>query len=172
MRQDSAVRNRLDAYLVTYRYDENEQTVSRKEEKGIFWIGTTSQNLSLAQEYGFESDSTVSERILGKNIKQFDIHYFGYERKWDSSALPGSLKKVWDLKQVENLPDSVKVGRTACILLHLKGLYDEGVYSESMKGRGHRAPETELVTKIWSYPRMRDEMYHEYFSSVDWNLIY
>lgn len=172
-RSDEAAANRLDAQLITYEYDENEETVSRKEEKGIFITSTSSDAIGYAVDYSFEVDEVLSDRVLGKNVKQFDIDYFGYERSTDTADLPGLLKRVWDLEMVADMSDPVKIGMTACILLKIRARYEEGVYSENYANkRGYRSPETELVTKIWSMPRLRDEMYHEYFSSVDWNLLY
>ncbi len=171
-RDNQPVGNRIDAYLISYTYDENTHTVKRKEDKGLFIIATNSSAIAHAIDYTFEVHETLSDRVLGKNVKQFDLDYFGYERSVNTSHLPGLLKNVFDLNEVETLSDAVKMGRTACILLKVRASYEEGVYSEKYKQRGHRAPETELVTKVWSNVRLRDEMYHEYWSSTDWNLQY
>ena len=171
-RGDGPVGNRLDAYLVTYEYDETKHTVNRKEDKGLFIIATNASAIGHAIDYTFEVHETLSDRVLGTNVKQFDLFYFGYERSTNTSHLPGLLKSVWDLQEVAALSDGVKMGRTACILLKVKASYNEGVYSEKYKNRGHRPPETELVTKVWSNVKLRDEMYHEYWSSTDWNLQY
>ena len=43
-----------------------------------------------------------------------------------------------------------------------QALFDEGLYKERL-----RQPEIEIMTKIWSYKRINDHVYREYFSSQD-----
>ena len=167
-RAGSTVVNKIDAYQVTYEYDENETTVYRTEEKGIFNIGTNANTSTYATEYFFEAESTdglMDRHPLAKNVKQFDIFYFGYERMVTDAR--GALKEVWNLKYIEDASDEVKIGMTACLLLKVMANFNDGVYKD---GGNHRTPDAHIVTRVWSNQRLRDEVYNEYFSSVDWNL--
>jgi len=166
-RSGEEIKNYIDAYKVTYEYEENEQLVYRTEEKGVFTIGSQANQSSVATEYSFaatDNEGLMDKQVIAENVKQFDLHYFGYET--DPQDARGALKEVWDLKFTESASDDVKIGMTACILLRVMANFKEGLYKD---GGNHRSPETAILTKIWSNSRLRDEMYKEYFSSTDWN---
>lgn len=167
-RAGQSVSNKIDAYKVTYEYDESEKTVFRTEEQGIFIITSAATSSSLATEYSFEVNETaglMNKHPLATNVKQFDLHYFGYES--DVTDSRGALKQVWDIKYTQAASDEVKIAMTACILLRVMANYKEGMYQDGGK---HKSPELTILTKIWSHTKLKDEMYKEYFSSVDWNL--
>lgn len=163
--------NRIDSYMVSYTYNADEQTVIRHEEKGVFELKTESTFGAYVTEFAWNKDeTTMNNRVIAKLVKSFFVDYFGYERTPGSSNDGGVLKKIMDCDHLASYSDEVKVSHTACILLHVMANYDEGVYQR--KDRGHRAPELDFMTKIWSNPKIRDEMYHEYFSSMDWDTRY
>lgn len=167
-RVGESVSNKIDAYKISYEFSENEQTVFRTEEKGTFIITSDPASSALATVYSFEpvaTDGLMNKHPLATNVKQFDLHYFGYESAVTDAR--GALKEVWDIKYTEAASDEVKIGMTACILLRVMANYKEGMYQDGGK---HQSPELTILTKIWSHTKLKDEMYKEYFSSVDWNL--
>lgn len=169
-RSDEYVSNRTYSYLVTYTYDPNAETLTRREETGAFTQKTGSADRNRAVEFSWARETTImDDRVLGTNVKEFALSYFGYEGKPGPASGMGLLKKVADLTHLSMYGDEVKYSHTACLLLRIRSRFDEGVYAE---GQGHKAPEAEMVTKIWSLPKLRDEMYREYFSSMDWDFRY
>ena len=66
---------------------------------------------------------------------------------------------------------------TACVSLRFRASFDKGAYGTNAEGKhdaikDRRAPEIEILTKIWSYERLKDETQKEYFSSTDEDVRY
>ncbi len=166
-RETEVVEIRVDAVRVSYSYDESKQQVTRSEDEGVFIFKGTDSNPLLATEYDFFRQNTRMDNVvIASHVKEFEIRYFGYERV---PAAKGQLRAIADLEFCASMPEDYKFANTAVITLRLRSKYEEGVYEE---GGRHHAPEFVFFGKFWSYPRMRDEIYREYFSSMDENLYY
>jgi len=161
-----AVTNKLDGRRVEYRWDLTTQQVRRTEQAGTIGFTADPNRGHLVTGTSFEGSGPVQQRIIASNVKVFDLRYFGYERRRTEG--PGALKRVQDLRHLDGFDASVRVAHTACLLLRVNAVFDEGLYA----GGGRQAPEAEILTKIWSNTRLRDEVYHQYFSSIDWDLRY
>ena len=163
-RADSAVENKVKCERIQYKYDMAAQKVERLNQKGELVFKADDTKRHLATSFTFTGEGDEKSKAIGTNIKSFDLRYFGYERSRDHG--PGILKVVTDLQHLDGYSDEFKVSMTSCVLLRVRAAFLEGVYARS----DHNAPDTEILTKMWSNTKLRDEIYHEYFSTLDWDM--
>ena len=165
-RAENAVENKVKCEQIQYKYDMGSQKVERVSQKGELSFKADETKRHLATSFTFTSEGEEISRVIGTNIKSFDIRYFGYERHRDHG--PGILKLVTDLQHLDGYTEAFKVSMSSCLLIRVRAAFLEGVYGRA----DHRAPDTEIVTKMWSNTKLRDEIYHEYFSTLDWDMRY
>ncbi len=108
---------------------------------------------SLADERS-EPGEPAEGRVMATKVKAFNLSYFAYDDDAD-----GGLK---EFSTITARTIALKRARVAMVVLNFKALFDEGLYKDRLK-----QPEIEVMTKIWSYKRINDHVYKEYFSSQD-----
>lgn len=143
----------LPVLRATYSFDEARGTVSRKLEEGTLTALPGDDDPGRLAAWTFHAERTLADKVLARSVEEFTLSRIGYDRDGKPAA-------------IETLSEPLQA-RTACVVVKLRSLFREGAY-----GDGRRAPEVVLLTKVWSYRRLYDRVYKEYFSSVDEDLRY
>jgi hypothetical protein len=168
---------------VTYEWDASAQIVTREAAPGDLWM-EAEDGTSFFQDYSFHPLGGASiKKVLSENISEFEVYPFGYdETNIDSVTQMGSLKPTRDTPDfVTGLAtagagaptlagfgtgtggsagSTERIGRTAMLLVKLKAIFD-------YKHAKYRDPEFQMATKIWSYAKLYEHRYFQYFSSID-----
>lgn len=147
-RAAGVTRQRMDVLRVTYAWDAARRTVTRREEPG--WLVAEAGEATLTR-FTFEPDGPTSERTLATRVAAFDLSCIAYR--------DGKLERL--------TPGTTAFERTVCVAVHVDCRADEGEYRSDRP-----QPRVELLTKIWSTKRRSDEVYGEYFSSTDEDLLW
>ncbi len=160
----SVTKARVPVFKCSYLWKKEQEVVLRKITKGVLVMATpatglANENILKYSDYSFVEQQPVAGepaagRVVATNVKKFDLTYFGYDDMAD-----GLLKEA---SQVTALEAERKIARVAMVLVHFQALFDEGSYADKV-----RQPKIEVMTKIWSYKRINDHVYKEYFSSLD-----
>lgn len=181
--QGHETRWHLPVLEVTYEWNSGSERVTRTAVPGDLWM-EAGEGMSFVEKYSFHAMGSPSHSaVLSEHIQSFEIFPFGY----DETDLDPETK-LGRLKPTKDCPDWVtgfasgdasiptlagfgggtgastgsteRIGRTAMLLVKVKAVFD---YASPK----YRDPEFELTTKIWSYAKLYEHQYFQYFSSID-----
>lgn len=152
-----STQQKIDVTRVDYIYDPQAQTIIRRAREGILLQTVDGGDIRFLNSFTFQPQGNqAGERQMATSVQAFDIRYVGYHPN------DGSLVYT---EAPSSGPTAFGVERTACLVVHLSAIYDEGSY-----GGDDSSPRIEVMTKLWTMKRLNDEMYKEYFSSADEDL--
>lgn len=188
--QGHPTRWHLPVLEVTYEWDSGSERVTRTAVPGDLWM-EASEGMVFVEDYSFHAIGSTSQvKVLSEHVQVFEIFPFGYD---ETDIDP--VTQMGKLKPTKDCPDWVtgygtadtsvpavagfgggsgggasagsteRIGRTAMLLVKVKAVYD---YANSK----YRDPEFEMTTKIWSYAKLYEHRYFQYFSSIDDDLRY
>lgn len=166
---------------VTYAYDSTKKEVTRETVAGTLAAVAPDSSqgnprMIVAYEFTPLGSAGSRPRVLGRNVTRFEIVPAGYDPTViDAKTGRGRLL---DTKSLPALPvgahqpqatpaDGPKSDRTAMVVVRIRAEFDKG---DNVKKAEDTS--TELITKIWSYPKLYDHVHRPYFSSVDHDLRY
>lgn len=166
----SETRYRLPVYQITYEYDGDSHTVSRLVVAGDLYSVVPApgelaegQQAGVVQSYEFQAGGVPRKRVLAREVEYLRLYPFSYDhsRRSETSGMPR-------VALTHRLPGAgARMDETAGVALRVKASYHQ---EQEVK----RAQDSsmEIVTRIWSYPKLFDHIYRPYFSSVDRDLRY
>lgn len=133
----------------TYTFDEAKKEVTRVVEKATLSSADEETSRGFLTKLELKDTSKVYEKVVATSVAQFSVTHCGYT----TSGEPVPVEEL----------SEPKYQKTSFLLVRFKTVFDEGLYSTGTR----RTPTVELATKIWSYKRLSDQVYREYFSSAD-----
>lgn len=177
------------SYRCSYSYDPRTEHVVRRREEGMLLEQNTWGCRGFLHSLKFEATegAEVTSAVLARDVKNLQFHYLSYKARelTDPTLLENKVVTDGNLVPIEELEAKdlgldtwpvdeakAKMQATACVALYFKASYSKGLYGKKADGstpaeKNRKAPEIEMLTKIWSYERMKDETEKEHFSSTD-----
>ncbi len=161
---------------VTYEYLEAEQQVVRKELPGRLLNVASADSPRIITEYRFEGLGTEGILPMAENVTQFEIVPGGYDsRAIDLRTGRGAVtdtskigaRQLGPFAPADGPGPGPKQDRTVFVVLRIKTAFDKGPDMKKAQDSS-----MDMVTKIWSYPRLYEHIYAPFFSSMDHDLRY
>lgn len=166
-----ASEHKLKVAQIVYAYDPGTKTVTRTWKAGVL-----TARASEAKVEGFEFQEGVpgtsgvgpnEERVLASDVSTFEVYPGAYD---DSQIDPKTGRgRVVDTGSLPSETGGVEgaAHRTCFVVLRIRAELDKGADVK-------KADDTsmEILTRIWSFPRLYDQLYRPHFSSVDEDLRY
>lgn len=146
---DADTEDLIEALKTTYRFLPDTKEVVRVVEKGQLASIDEDGSRGLFTKFEFRNAEKTYEKVLATSVASFRLTHVGYNPQ--GAPIP-----------VEQLPKPC-YPKTVFLLVRLRTVFDEGLYA----GGARRTPTVDIATKIWSYKRLSDVMYGQYFSSAD-----
>jgi hypothetical protein len=146
---DADTEDLIPALKTTYRFLPDTKEVVRVVEKGQLASVDEEGSRGILTKHEFRNAEKTYEKVLATSVASFQLTHVGYNP--EGAPVP-----------VEVLPKPC-YPKTVFILVRLRTVFDEGLYA----GGTRRTPTVDIATKIWSYKRLSDLTYGQYFSSAD-----
>jgi hypothetical protein len=155
---------------VSYEYNKTDRTVTRIVTPGALLSLAPApdqlqqgQTPGIVQEYQFSAAGTGKGKVLAREVAVFRLYPFSY----DHTRAHAKTRRP-PVVLTHKLPgEGARIDQTVGVVLKVKAAYR----SERKVLKGEDSS-MEIVTKIWSYPKLYDHIYRPYFSSVDGDLRY
>ncbi|MBI4870824.1 MAG: hypothetical protein HY814_04575 [Candidatus Riflebacteria bacterium] len=139
----------LPALKTTYLFVPERKEVVRKVEKGELALLDEDASRGIFTRYEMRNAQPIYDKPLASSVAVFSLTHVGYDE--EGQPVP-----------VEDLPKPC-YQKTAFLLVRLRTVFDEGLYASGNR----RTPTVDIATKVFSYKRLSDVMYRQYFSSAD-----
>lgn len=168
--------NRLTVLRIEYEHDPTEKVVKRRFVPGeLSAVAAAAESPRLVSRYDFSPIGTPVESNMASNVTTFEVVAAGYDpynldlrtgrgRVLDTASLPA--RPVGPILTPGGPGPGPKTDQTCLIVLRVGGSFERPNPTRRTDGS------MEIVTKMWSYPKLYDHVYAPYFSSVDHDLRY
>ncbi len=171
----------LPVLQVVYQYNAQERTLSRGVRSGLLQFKSTAEKPGVVKTYEFDPNGETNRPTirrpsvtLAREVERFEATALSYDYAKPLEGLPlregvkfPTVVATAELPEDPLTESEKKEDRTVGIALRIKAAY-------AAEGRSTTAKDSsmEILTKIFSYPKMYDHNYRAYFSTVDSDLRY
>lgn len=159
----------LPALRVAYVFNREARTVTRAVASGLLQFQTTPEQPSIVRGFGFNEGGQSPDMrrvrrrptVMAREVELFEAHPIAFDL---NRTLPGAPRPALVLGQ--DLPDGQRLqDRTVGIALRVRA-----AYRREQPVKAAQDSSMEILTKIYSYPKLGDVRFPRYFSSVDGDL--